>query len=185
MAKKELVPDNIQKQFNKVQFKPGEIVFFTWLGTKKYGYVKRTKETNWGIQYTVEANNTKYPCGIQLKGHKTTYTTGCIYADETRAFDAEELKRRCRTGHKSTHSEIIRDTPRPKDESGSSNRNGRSVSDTTSRKTTKSKTDSVGENGSIDGSIGVQSNNTKKRTNSELDSAIQRQRDFLNGFVKK
>jgi hypothetical protein len=31
----------------------------------------------------------------------------------------------------------------------------------------------------------VQSNNTKKRKDSKLDSAIQRQRDFLNGFVKK
>lgn len=185
MAKKEIVPDNIQKQFNKVQFKPGEIVFFTWLGAKKYGYVKATKETNWGIQYTVEANNTKYPCGIQIKGHKTAYTTGCIYADETRAYGTEELERRCQSGHKSTYSEVIRESGRPKDESGSGNRNVRSVSDNASRKTKKHKANNVGKAGSSNGNDGMQSNNTKKRKNSELDTAIQRQRDFLNGFIKK
>jgi hypothetical protein len=185
MAKKELVPDNIQKQFNKVQFKPGEIVFFTWLGTKKYGYVKATKETNWGIQYTVEANNTRYPCGIQIKGFKTTYTTGCIYAEETRSIGTDELKRRSQTGGKHTYSEVIRDTPRPKDEGGSDNRNVRSVSDNTSRKTKKPKTNNSGKDAILNSNDRVQSSNTKKRKDSKLDSAIQRQRDFLNGFVKK
>jgi hypothetical protein len=185
MAKKELVPDNIQKQFNKVQFKPGEIVFFTWLGTKKYGYVKATKETNWGIQYTVESNNTRYPCGIQIKGYKTAYTTGCIYAEETRSIGTDELKRRSQNGGKHTYSEIIRDTPRPKDEGGSNNRNVGSVSDSTVRKTKKSKSNNVGKDVVINSNDGVQPSNTTKRKNSELDTAIQRQRDFLNGFVKK
>jgi hypothetical protein len=31
----------------------------------------------------------------------------------------------------------------------------------------------------------VQRQHTKTRKNSELDSAIQRQRDFLSGFVKR
>jgi hypothetical protein len=31
----------------------------------------------------------------------------------------------------------------------------------------------------------MHSNNTTKRKDVKLDSAIQRQRDFLNGFVKK
>ena len=185
MAKKELVPENIQKQFNKIQFQPGEIVFFTWLGTKKYGYVKATKQANWGIQYTVEANNTRYPCGIEFKGYKTAYTTGCIYTEETRSIGVDELKRRSQTGIKSTDSEIIRDTPRPKDEGGSDNRNVRRVSDSTSRKTKKPKTNDVGKDVILDSDDGMQSSNTKKRKDSKLDSAIQRQRDFLNGFVKK
>jgi hypothetical protein len=186
MAKKELVPDNIQKQFNKVQFKPGEIVFFTWLGTKKYGYVKATKETNWGIQYTVEANNTRYPCGIQIKGYKTAYTTGCIYAEETRSIGTDELKRRSQNGGKHTYSEIIRDTPRPKDEGRSNDSNKRSVSRTNNTKTKSNTARTSGmENGNDVSVDRVQSNNTKKRKDSKLDSAIQRQRDFLNGFVKK
>jgi hypothetical protein len=184
MAKQPNIPEAIQKQFNKVQFKPGEIVFFTWLGTKKYGYVKATKETNWGIQYMVEANGTKYPCGIQIKGHKTTYTTGCIYADETRSYGVEELERRSQTGHKSTYSEVIRESGRTKNESPSSNRNVGSVSDTTNGKTKKSRVKSSTKNVDISSNTGMQSDNTKKRKVSKLDSAIQRQRDFLNGFVK-
>jgi hypothetical protein len=31
----------------------------------------------------------------------------------------------------------------------------------------------------------VQQQHTKKRKNVELDSAIERQRDFLNGFIKR
>jgi len=34
MAKKQLVPDTIQKQFNKIQFKINVPVLFTWLGIK-------------------------------------------------------------------------------------------------------------------------------------------------------
>ena len=185
MAKKQLVPEQIEKQFNKALFKPGEPVFFTWLGAKKYGYVKAFKQTNWGIQYTVEANGTKYPCGIQIKGHRTTYTTGCIYAEETRTIGTDELKRRSQNGGKHTYSEIIRDTPRPKDEGRSNNRNVGSVSDSTVRKTKKPKTNNVGKDVILDSDDGMQSSNTTKRKDSKLDSAIQRQRDFLNGFVKK
>jgi hypothetical protein len=32
MAKKQTMPDAILKQFNKLQFKIGDVVFFTWLG---------------------------------------------------------------------------------------------------------------------------------------------------------
>lgn len=186
MAKKQLVPDNIEKQFNKALFKIGEPVYFTWLGTKKYGYVTAIKQTNWGIQYTVEANNTRYPCGIQIKGHKTTYTTGCIFVDETRAFGVEELERRCHSGHKSTYSEVIRDTPRPKDEGRSNDSNKRSVSRTNNTKTKSNTARTSGMENGTDVSVdGVHGNNTAKRKDSKLDSAIQRQRDFLNGFVKK
>jgi hypothetical protein len=185
MAKQPNIPDTILKQFNKVQFKPGEIVFFTWLGTKKYGYVKAIKETNWGIQYTVEANGTKYPCGIQIKGYKTTYTTGCIYADETRSYGVEELERRSQTGHFSTYSEVIREPGRTETKSGSSNRSSGSVPNPPNRKTKNRKSNVSTSDANIDSNNGVQSNNTKKRKDSKLDSAIQRQRDFLNGFVKK
>lgn len=186
MAKKQLVPEQIEKQFNKALFKPGEPVFFTWLGAKKYGYVKAFKQTNWGIQYTVEANGTKYPCGIQIKGHRTTYTTGCIFVDETRSYGIEELERRIQTGHKSTYSEVIRDTPRPKDEGRSNDSNKRKSSRTNNTKTKSNSTGSNSlENGNDVSIDRVHRNNTTKRKDSKLDSAIQRQRDFLNGFVKR
>ena len=186
MAKQQNIPEAIQKQFNKIQFHPGEAVYFTWLGSKKYGYVTAIKQTNWGIQYTVEANNTRYPCGIQIKGYKTTYTTGCVHADETRSIDAAELARRCQNGSKSTYSEVIRDTPRPKDESRSSDSNKRESSSATNRKTkSNTKRSTRVENDVKPSNNGVQRQHTKTRKNSELDEAIQKQRDFLSGFVKR
>jgi hypothetical protein len=186
MAKKPQAPENIEKQFNKALFKIGEPVFFTWLGTKKYGYVTAIKQTNWGIQYTVEANNTRYPCGVQIKGYRTTYTTGCIFVDETRSFDADELKRRCQSGHKSTYSEVIRESERPKDESRIDDTNKRKISRTNNNKTKSNASRTNGmENGNDVSVDGVHGDNSTKRKDSKLDSAIQRQRDFLNGFVKK
>ena len=185
MAKKQSIPENIQKQFEKPQFREGDAVFFVWLGSKKYGYVTTFKKVNWGIQYTVESEGVRYPCGIEIKTYKTTYTTGCIYADETRSYGVEELKRRSQTGHKSTYSEVIRESGGTKNEIRSGNRNVGSVSDTTNRKTKQSRANTSTKNADISSNTRVQSNNTKKRKDSELNSAIQRQRDFLNGFVKK
>ena len=182
---KQKISDSQQKLFNKVHFKPGEIVFFSWLGMKKYGYVKTHKETGWGIQYTVESNNTRYPCGIQIKGTKTTYTTGIIFYEETRSIGVDELKRRAETNRNYGNSELIRDSPRPNNESRSDDSNKRRVSKSSGSKKSKSGSDTVRKIDDIDGNTRMQSDNSKKRTNNKLDDAIQRQRDFLNGFVKK
>lgn len=182
---KQKISESFQKLFNKVHFKPGEIVFFSWLGMKKYGYVKTYKETGWGIQYTVESNNTRYPCGIQIKGTKTTYNTGFIFYEDTRSIDPIELKRRAETKQSYGNSEVIRDTPRPNNESTGNATNKRRIPNANNNENTKSRKQSGRKNAVLDGNSGMQSTNTKKRTNNKLDDAIQRQRDFLNGFVKK
>jgi hypothetical protein len=148
MAKKQSIPENIQKQFEKPQFREGDAVFFVWLGSKKYGYVTTFKKVNWGIQYTVESEGVRYPCGIEIKTYKTTYTTGCIRFDDTRSIGQQEL---------------ITNSKRAKS-AGSNN----------------SATNAI--QSSINGNT---SGNGKKRKNSELDAAVQRQRDFLNGFISK
>lgn len=187
MAKNKHLPDNIEKQFNKALFKQGEPVLFTWLGAKKYGYVKTHKTTNWGIQYSVRANNTTYPCGIQIKGYRTSYQIGCILFEETNYIGVDELKKRIDAGPRTyTDSEIFRDAPRPKDESRSNDSNKRESSSATNRKTKSDTKRSIRvENDVKPSNNGVQQQHTKKRKNSELDTAIQRQRDFLNGFVKR
>jgi hypothetical protein len=96
-----------------------------------------------------------------------------------------ELKRRAETNHNYGNSELIRDTPRPNNESGSNDSSKRRVSKSSSSKKSKSGLDTTRKNDDIDGNTRMQSDNSKKRTNSKLDDAIQRQRDFLNGFVKK
>jgi hypothetical protein len=182
---KQKTPDQVQKQFNKIQHKPGEAVYFTWLGMKKYGYVIRTKETNWGVQYMVESEGTRYPCGIQIKTNKTTYTTGIINHDETRSLGQQELITRIQTGHSSTYSELFIDTRRTTVQSGDDIATSKLVS-TKNNSTTKSTRANNKRQDAVESSNdGVSKTTRGKRKNTELDDAIQKQRDFLNGFVSK
>ena len=185
MAKKSNVPDNIQKQFEKSQFKIGDPVFFTWLGSKKYGYVTSFKTVGWGVQYTVEEDNVRYPCGIEIKTHKTTYTTGYIRYDETRAIGRDELITRIQTGHSSTYSELFIDTRRTAIQSRSKSTTSKRVSTKNTKGTKSTESVDAGEHVIQSSSNGNSTGTRKKRGNSELDSAIQRQRDFLNGFIKE
>ena len=185
MAKKQLVPDTVQKQFNKIQFKQNQPVLFTWLGMKKYGYVIRTKQMGWGIMYTIQSEGTKYPCGVQIKTHKTAYTTGCINIDETRSIGQDELTRRIQTGHSSTYTELFTDTRRTEDESGSKSASSKHISATNSKAIKSPRSNNKGKNVVKPSADGNTTGTRKKRGDSELDDAIQRQRDFLNGFIKK
>jgi len=182
MAKKQLVPDTIQKQFNKIQFKQNAPVLFTWLGMKKYGHVIQTKQMGWGIMYTIKSEGTKYPCGVQIKTHKTAYTTGCILTDDTRSIGDIELERRIQSGHSSTNTEVFRDTGRTKNEGGSDNNDSRRISKPTSKQIAKPNV-GIGKDAVSSSATGVRNNITKKRGNTKLDTAIQKQRDFLNGFI--
>lgn len=185
MAKKQQAPDAIIKQFEKPQFKIDDAVFFTWLGAKKYGYVKTFKTSTWGVQYLVESDDTRYPCGISIKGHKTAYTTGCINFDETRSIGQDEIKRRIQTGHSSTYTELFTDTRRAEDESQSESASSKRVSTSNSKSTKTPRANNKGKAVVKPSSNGNSAGIGKKRKDSELDDAIQRQRDFLNGFVKK
>jgi hypothetical protein len=183
MAKKQQAPDAIIKQFSKPQFKTADAVFFTWLGAKKYGYVKTTKETNWGIQYMVESHNTRYPCGVSIKGHKTTYTTGCIDVDETRSIGQDEIKRRIQTGHTSTYTELFTDTRRTEVESGNKLATSKRVSAANPKAIKSTRSNNKRKDAVESSSNGNTTGNAKKRKHTKLDAAIQRQRDFLNGFI--
>lgn len=184
MATKNQAPDAFQKQFNKIQFKIDAPVLFTWLGMKKYGYVIRTKETNWGIQYTVQDMDAKYPCGIAIKTHKTTYNTGCILYDDSRSIGEIELKRRINSTNVRSNKVVSRIPGGTESESRSNNINVTRVSNTiVSNATTETHNGSTIVNESSN--TRMHNNNTKKRTNSKLDTAIQKQKNFLNGFVKK
>ena len=152
---------------------------------KAPNHVKRFKESSWGIQYLVESNNTRYPCGISIKGHKTAYTTGCINIDETRSIGQDEIKKRIQTGHSSTYTELFTDTRRTEDESRSESTSSKRVSGTNSKAIKSTRSNNKGKNVVKPSANGNTTGTRKKRGDSELDNAIQRQRDFLNGFVKK
>jgi len=185
MAKKQTAPDAIIKQFSKLQFKTGDVVFFTWLGAKKYGYVTKIKETTWGVMYMVESNDRRYPCGVSIKGHKTAYTTGCIDIDETRSIGQDEIRTRIQTGHSSTYTELFTDTRRTADESRSKSDSSKRVSLQNTKSTKSTRTNNTRKDVAKSSTNGNSTGIRKKRKDSELDDAIQRQRDFLNGFVKR
>jgi hypothetical protein len=188
---KQKISDKLQAKFDKPQFQIGAAVFFSWLGTKQYGYVKKTKQSGWGTQYTVESpSGVKYPCGIQIQGQKTHYSTGYIIFEDTISIGQEELERRFQNTPKTVRATTV-SIDYGRQDSESTVRNTTSGTDDakdsgkakTTRKKRSVKSDvvppSVGGDGNID---------TKKRkvsSNKELDSAIEKQRNFLSGFVKK
>ena len=163
-------PKNIIKQFNRPQFKIGDCVYFSFLGTQKNeGYVKKITTQNWGVQYLVEAEEFgktyKYPCGIDIKGYKTAYHTGCVFREESK--------------------KLLKDKRRPVNESRNDNQgwnrnvNGNSPKSTTSRNDARKNVDEFSSTRICDSST------KKQQSNTELKDAIQKQKDFLNGFVKK
>jgi hypothetical protein len=191
MAKKQKISDKIQTKFDKPQFRIGDAVFFSWLGQKQYGHVIRIKKATWGIQYSVQsASGTKYPCGIQIQGQKTHYNTGYIYMEDTRTIGSEELERRIQIGINEPRSTTvvrnpIRETSESRDNNTGSRTNDAKHSDTTTPNRTKRSSKS-NANASSSGRNGTTSTKKRKDTaNTELTDAIQKQRDFLNGFINR
>ena len=186
MAKKQ-IPKSIQDKFDKPLFKSGDAVFFSWLGQKQYGYVTKTKKTNWGIQYMVQNSEKRsYPCGVQISGHRTQYDVGYIFVNETKELSREELETRINTPRTFTTITVNpgRATDQSKTNAGS---DGSDINDTNTKISKRTRTRSSTTNDIESSNTGMSSIDTGKRKHSktELNSAIQKQRDFLNGFVKK
>ena len=186
---KQRVSDAIQKQFEKPQFQPGTAVFFSWMGYKQVGYVKKFKKSTWGIQYIVESTTgVKYPCGIEIKGQKTHYNTGYIHFEDTRSNGQDDLIKRFQNGPKSrTITTVSIDPGGTENESPSNSKLLRGNDSETSGKDTKPRrkklsadVDTAPSANRVSGPV------TKKRKvseNLELEAAIQKQRSFLD-FTK-
>lgn len=186
MAKKQ-IPKNIQDKFDKPLFKSGDAVFFSWLGQKQYGHVTKIKKTSWGIQYTVQNSEKRnYPCGIQIAGHRTQYDVGYICFNETKELSREELETRINTPR--TFTAVSIDDRRTTNKSKTDARsNGANTSKTSGETTKRTRKGSSTKNDDTSSNPGMSSIDSRKRKNSktELNDAIQKQRNFLNGFVKK
>lgn len=188
---KQKITDTLQKQYDKPQFQIGAAVFFSWMGYKQCGYVTKFKKVVWGIMYTVESvKGTKYPCGIEIKGQKTHYNTGCIYIEETRTIGEPNLIKRLQLGREAERVKpVLRNPVRTADESRSNSELRDRDDSKDSGKDTKPRRKKSGTDLVATPSItGVSRPVTKKRgvsSSKELDSAIEKQRNFLNGFVKK
>lgn len=184
---KEKITDKLQAKFDKPHFQSGSAVFFSWLGSKKYGHVTAFKKTNWGIQYTVRSTTgTNYPCGISIEGTTTSYKVGIIYLEETRKLGNDEISRRI--GTEIENNRVSTNTRRPTVSSTTSD-TGSGEDDGVNNKRIEDKSGS--KRGTMHGNESsntrVSKRNTKTRKNSKstLDDAIEKQKNFLSGFIKK
>jgi hypothetical protein len=187
---KQKISSQVQSKFEKAQFKVGDIVCFSWLGQKQYGYVKKLKTRNWGIQYNVlNYEKVTYPCGIKIGDSKTQYVVGYIFWDETRALSADELVRKY--NHQIESRTIARISEKPRGTSIEKSADGKIRRPDTPIVSEPIKQDVPRKLSRKDATAITSGPNRKdysrrrKPTSNELEDAIQKQRDFLNGFVKK
>ena len=190
MAKKQ-IDEKIQAKFDKPQFSIGTAVYFSFLGQKQYGYITKIKKSGWGMLYTCQSvSGTRYPCGICIKGIKTSYDIGIIYYEESKQLGSAECERRFKTAKSGrTTVTLSIDARRSTIESVDNNTSSQPDADSVVRKVDES-TGGGHSTKNVDKSSfdGVSTSNRKKRStvkNAELTDAIQRQKDFLNGFVKR
>ena len=208
------IPANIISKFEKQLFKPGDAVCFTWFNVKRYGYVTNYKQVNWGIQYTVKLDKMSYPCGMQIDEWKTKYRTGLIQYTETKQLGSDQIAELAtstrpmyetvaftpitNTEHKPTQSETSIDSKNVKQPRNAKRKSKQDVAvlrehDTIdnseiSKRTKRRNVDENANESSIDGvSANVKQSRTrpKKVISDTLEQAIQKQRDFLSGFIKK
>ena len=179
--KKSKIPAYVLKQFEKAMYKAGDKVIIKWLGQTKTGYVKSSKENNWGRSYMVEVEErglkrsddiTRYPCGIEIRGHRTQYDVGLILHDRTQSRDWPQSTR--------IYENSRSDTDSQRDDNKSVGGND----DSSSREDARSRSSDAHQDV-------VEPSVTRKRTSNanapskDLDDAVNRQKDFLQGFVKR
>jgi hypothetical protein len=178
--KKNKIPAYVLKQFEKAMYKPGDKVIIQWLGQIKTGYVKSSTENSWGRSYMVEVhekglkhndNVTKYPCGIEIKGYRTQYDVGFIFHDRTQRRDWPASITIYENSRSKTNSQR------------NDNTSSGGHDDKDSGKTTKPRSSTTHKDVTKPSSTRKRTSNAKA-SSKDLDDAIDRQKDFLNGFVK-
>lgn len=181
--KKQEVPKHIQAKFKKPQFKPGDFVCMTWLGEFIRGELIETYKTHEHVRYKIKAAGFTYTCGIQIGDYKSEHTDyGVLLAGATTAEGIatavvnENKGRRVLEESGRTDASISNQTTSV---GSDSNSNDRSNTTSTSRKSNATK-NAANRSTSHDTK---KKSKSVKRKNTELEQAIQRQKDFLNGFT--
>ena len=186
MAKKRKqdVPKYIQSKFLREQYKPGDYVCITWLGGLKFGQVVSTDKKHEHVRYKVKSHGTYYTCGIQIKEFLSENADyGILLVDETERRGAAAIRSKA-TGRE-LHEIDRRATssiPPKTTSSGQSVNNSNNANATSRRRKTTKPKNAVKHSSTNDSKTKSKPARSKK---TELDKEVQKQRDFLNGFVKK
>jgi len=178
--KKSKIPAYVLKQFEKAMYKTGDKVIIKWLGQTKTGYVKHSKENAWGRSYMVEVTEkglkrsddvTRYPCGIEIRGHRTQYDVGFILHERTQQGDWPQSTR------------IYENSGSEENAQRNDNKGVGGNDDSSSGKDARSRSSDTHKDVVEPSSTRKRSSNTDT-SNKDLDDAVNRQKDFLQGFVK-
>ena len=178
--KKSKIPAYVLKQFEKAMYNAGDKVIIKWLGQTKTGYVKHSKENTWGRSYMVEVKEkglkrnddvTRYPCGIEIRGHRTQYDVGLILHDRTQQGDWPQSTR------------IYENSGSEEDAQRNDNKSVGGNDDSISGKDTRSRSSDTHKDVAEPSSARKRTSNANS-SSKDLDDAVNRQKDFLRGFVK-
>ncbi len=167
MAKKKKFPKYIQDKFTKPQFKVGDKVFYEFLGDSGWGIITTIHKHNETISYMVKGRGYTYPCGLQIKEHRSYYA-GSIDFEKSKTQRNNEPAGNAKT-------KVRVDNKSRKRVSGD---DSSSVSDTRIRHSSK---DDI-RNGNADNSNSNKQSTARSR-NVELEDAIDKQKDFLRKFT--
>ena len=172
MAKKQAVPQYILNKFKRPQFQVNDIVYFTWLGEPLKGKVIRYAKNNENVTYTIQSGRYKYPCGIQIKKHKSAQY-GLVLYEKSRNYTGNIRKPGgeidASTNDSGSGGRYVDNTVRSiSEESGS----GHGTKNDNKLSNTKHRGKDISHRNPVSGSR-------------ELESAINKQKQFLRGFTKK
>jgi hypothetical protein len=186
MAKTQTIPAHIQNMMSKPQYSIGQAVCIKWLGVKKYGFILKIKKAHEEVSYFVRTNDRTYPCGIQIDTYTTKhYAAGLVQHDCGESQDV--ITRKAST----SNTRVVADANgNPICTAVKNTVSGTNVSATGSKLSTTSKRTGTASRKANEQSSSATNSKTRSRKStshngSELEDAIQRQKDFLKGFTKK
>lgn len=172
--KKQQIPKYIINKFKKPQFKLGDIVLYSFLGDRGRGKIIKIKneKADHYVSYTVKGKDYIYPCGLKIKEHKS-YQFGYILYDETK----NDSRCIANAGGEvnATTNDIDSGKRTPRNDIGVLSEDARSRCSETNDDRSIITDNSIADNESGEGD----------RDTTELESAIEKQKRFLQGFIKK
>ena len=169
--KRQKFPKYIQNLFKKPQFRVGDRVKYNFLGEGGWGVVTKINESNEKITYMVKGGRYTYPCGLKVKEYSSYYAGHIFYQESKDAIDKGSNGATRSTRTKKRNDNTVR--------MGTTRANGDTVSNkprSTHGRENDNRTSNA-EHISTD-------KTSSKETSTELEDAIEKQKNFLRKFSK-
>jgi hypothetical protein len=170
-VKKQKFPKYIQNLFKKPQFQVGDRVKYNFLGEGGWGVVTKINQSNEKITYMVKEGRYTYPCGLMVKEYSSYYAGHIFYQESKDGIDKGSNGTTRSTRTKKQNDNTVR--------MGSTRSNGDSVSNESGSRSRRKDDNRPGN------AKHISTNTTSsKETSTELEDAIEKQKNFLRKFSK-